>query len=191
MLLESLEIQNFRNLHGKLLFGNGLNIIFGDNGQGKTNWLEAIYTLATTKSFKTNKLNEAIKFDTDEVAYIRGTVHQGEHINRVIQVTLQNNSKILSVNGKKEAVTRYLGQLHAIIFNADEIEIIRGTPEFRRKFLDAGIVGIFPPFVRLNSAIFSLPLQFKARVALEAFASHQLEFIRSAAIVIHVAELPF
>jgi DNA replication and repair protein RecF len=148
MLLESLEIQNFRNLHGKLLFGKGLNIIFGDNGQGKTNWLEAIYTLATSKSFKTAKLNEAIKFDTDEVAYIRGTVHQGEHIDRVIQVTLQNNSKILSVNGKKEAVTRYLGQLHAVVFNADELEIIRGTPEFRRKFLDAGIVGIFPPFVQ-------------------------------------------
>jgi DNA replication and repair protein RecF len=148
MLLESLEIQNFRNLHGKLLFGKGLNIIFGDNGQGKTNWLEAIYTLATSKSFKTAKLNEAIKFDSDEVAYIRGTVHQGEHIDRVIQVTLQNNTKILSVNGKKEAVTRYLGQLHAVVFNADELEIIRGTPEYRRKFLDEGIVGIFPPFVQ-------------------------------------------
>jgi DNA replication and repair protein RecF len=148
MLLESLEIQNFRNLHGKLLFSNGLNIIFGDNGQGKTNWLEAIYTLATTKSFKTSKLHEAIKFDTDEVAYVRGTVHHGEHIDRVIQVTLQNNTKVLSVNGKKEAVTRYLGQLHAVVFNAVELEIVRGTPESRRKFLDAGIVGIFPAFVQ-------------------------------------------
>lgn len=149
MLLESLEIQNFRNLHGKLSFGKGLNIIFGDNGQGKTNWLEAIYTLATSKSFKTAKLHEAIKFDMDEVAYIRGKVHQGEHIDRVIQVTLQNNTKILSVNGKKEAVTRYLGQLHAVIFNADELEIVRGTPEFRRKFLDAELSEFFRRLCRL------------------------------------------
>ena len=148
MLLESLEIQNFRNLQGKVFFQNGLNIIFGENGQGKTNWLEAIYTLATTKSFKTARLQEAIKFDVDEIAYVRGMVQTSAEIQRSIQVTLQGNTKTLSVNGKKETLHRYLGQLHTVIFNADELEIIRGTPEHRRKFLDAGIVGIYPPFVQ-------------------------------------------
>lgn len=148
MLLESIEIRNFRNLRGGFNCGQYLNIILGENGQGKTNWLEAIYILSTTKSFKTVRLQETIKFDTDELAYIRGTVRQSAEIRRTIQVTLQNNSKTLSINGKKETVNRYLGQLHAIIFNADELEIIRGTPEHRRKFLDAGIVGIYPPFVQ-------------------------------------------
>ncbi len=148
MLLESLEVQNFRNLQGKLQFDKGLNIIFGDNGQGKTNYLEAIYTLATSKSFKTSKLQEAIKFDTDEVAYIRGIVRQSAEIHRTIQVTLQGNTKTLSINGKKETVNGYLGQLHTMIFNAEEIETVRGTPENRRKFLDAGIVGIYPAFVQ-------------------------------------------
>ena len=60
MLLELLEAQNCRNLNGKIVCGKGLNIIFGENGQGKTNWLEAIYLLATTKSFKTARLTEAI-----------------------------------------------------------------------------------------------------------------------------------
>lgn len=147
MLLESLEVESFRNLQGRIYCGEHLNIIFGENGQGKTNWLEAIYLLATTKSFKTTRLQDAIKFD-EELAWIRGTVQQSAEIRRTIQVTLQNNSKTLSVNGKKETTTRYLGQLHAVIFNADELEIIRGTPEHRRKFLDAGIVGIYPPFVR-------------------------------------------
>ena len=150
MLLESLSAQNFRNLNGEMLCGKNLNIVFGENGQGKTNWLEAIYLLATTKSFKTARLQEAIKFE-EELAIVRGTVHQGEHIDRVLQVALQGNSKTLSVNNKKEAITRYLGELHAVIFNSDELEIVRGTPEARRKFLDGGIVSIYPPFVQTLS----------------------------------------
>ena len=147
MLLESLEAQNFRNLNGKFACGKTLNIIFGENGQGKTNWLEAIYLLATTKSFKTARLQEAIKFG-EELAIVRGTVHQGEHIDRVLQVALQGNTKSLSVNNKKETIVRFLSQLHAVIFNSDELEIVRGNPEARRKFLDGGIVSIYPPFVQ-------------------------------------------
>ncbi len=147
MLLETLEAENFRNLNGKIICGNGLNIIFGDNGQGKTNWLEAIYLLATTKSFKTARLTEAIKFD-ENLALVRGRVHQGDDINRVLQVAVQGNTKILSVNNKKETVQRFLGQLHAVNFNSDELEIVRGTPDARRKFLDGGIVSIYPPFVQ-------------------------------------------
>ena len=147
MLLETLEAENFRNLNGKILCGNHLNIIFGENGQGKTNWLEAIYLLATTKSFKTARLQEAIKFD-ENLAIVRGRVHQGEDINRVLQVALEGNTKNLSVNKKKETVQRFLGQLHAVNFNSDELEIVRGTPDHRRKFLDGGIVSIYPPFVQ-------------------------------------------
>lgn len=147
MLLETVSAENFRNLNGEITCGKGLNIIFGENGQGKTNWLEAIYLLATTKSFKTARLTEAIKFD-ENLAIVRGRVHQGEDINRVLQVALQGNTKDLSVNNKKETVQRFLGQLHAVNFNSDELEIVRGSPDARRKFLDGGIVSIYPPFVQ-------------------------------------------
>ncbi len=147
MLLELLEAQNFRNLNGKIICGKGLNIIFGENGQGKTNWLEAIYLLATTKSFKTTRLTEAIKFE-EELAIVKGNVRQSEGIMRTLQVALQGNSKILSLNNKRETVQRFLGQLHAVLFNSDELEIVRGGPEARRKFLDGGIVSIYPPFVQ-------------------------------------------
>lgn len=147
MILESLEAENFRNLGGKLTCGTGLNIIFGENGQGKTNWLEAIYLLATTKSFKTAKLTETINFG-EEIAIVRGTVKQSAEISHNLQVFLQGNTKTLSVNNKKETVHRYLGELHAVIFNSDELEIVRGMPEARRKFLDGGIVSIYPPFVQ-------------------------------------------
>ena len=152
MLLETLEAENFRNIHGKIVCGKNLNIFFGENGQGKTNWLEAIYLLATTKSFKTARLQEAIKFD-EKLAIVRGRVHQGEDINRVLQVALEGNTKDLSVNNKKETVQRFLGQLHAVNFNSDELEIVRGTPDARRKFLDGGIVSIYPPFVQTLTII--------------------------------------
>jgi DNA replication and repair protein RecF len=147
MLIESLEAQDFRNLNGKITCGKGLNIIFGENGQGKTNWLEAIYLLATTKSFKTAKLTETIKFG-EELAIVRGTVWQSKEIQHNLQVFLQGNTKTLSVNNKKETINRYLGELHAVIFNSDELEIVRGTPDARRKFLDGGIVSIYPPFIQ-------------------------------------------
>ncbi len=147
MLLELLEAQNFRNLNGKIVCGKGLNIIFGENGQGKTNWLEAIYLLATTKSFKTARLTEAVKFE-EKLAIVKGNVRQSEEIMRVMQVAVEGNSKILSVNNKRETVQRFLGQLHAVLFNSDELEIVRGGPEARRKFLDGGIVSIYPPFVQ-------------------------------------------
>lgn len=147
MLLESLEVHNFRNLSGKILWGNGLNIIYGDNGQGKTNWLEAIYLLATTKSFRTGHLHEAIRFNED-LAVVRGRVVQSAEVSRDLQINLQGNTKSISVNGKREAVTRYLGQLHSVAFTADELNIVRGLPDARRKFLDRGVVALHPAYVQ-------------------------------------------
>lgn len=147
MLLESLEVHHFRNLSGKVSWGPGLNIIYGDNGQGKTNWLEAIYLLATTKSFRTQRPHEAIRFNED-LAVVRGLVGRSLEVHRELQVTLQGNTKSISVNGKRESVARYLGQLHAVAFTADELEIVRGTPEARRKFMDRGVVSLHPAYVQ-------------------------------------------
>lgn len=147
MLLESLEVHNFRNLSGKIFWGNSLNIIYGDNGQGKTNWLEAIYLLATTKSFRTSHLHETIRFGED-LAVVRGRVAQSTEVSRDLQVTFQGNTKSISVNGKREAVTRYLGQLHTVAFTADELNIVRGMPDARRKFLDRGVVALHPAYVQ-------------------------------------------
>lgn len=147
MLLETAEARHFRNLAGHLEFRPELNIFVGDNGQGKTNWLEVIYLLATTRSFRTAHLHEAIKFSED-LAIVRGRVRQSEEIAHELQVGLQGNTKILSINGKKETLNNYLGELHAVIFNSNSLEIIRGHPEARRKFLDDAIVSLSPPFVQ-------------------------------------------
>ena len=150
MLLESLEAHNFRNLSGSITFGNGLNILFGENGQGKTNWLEAIAVLGSARSFRTSKLIEAVAFG-ERSAFIRGNLRESAEIVRELRVVIEGRTKTLSINDKKETVQKYLGHLHAIVFNSDELEIVRGTPEARRRFLDAGIVGLHPPFVQVFS----------------------------------------
>jgi len=147
MLLDSLEVHNFRNLSGKVFWGEGLNIIYGDNGQGKTNWLEAIYLLATTKSFRTQRLQEAIKFDKD-LAVVRGRVSQSQEVQREMQVNLQGSTKSIAVNGKRESIARYLGQLHIVAFTADELDVVRGMPEARRRFIDRGVVSLHHAYVQ-------------------------------------------
>ncbi len=150
MLLETLEAHCFRNLSGKVSWGAGLNIIYGDNGQGKTNWLEAIYLLATSKSFRTQKPQDAVRFD-EELAVVRGRVARSEEVQRDLQVAIQNNTKTLSINGKRESVARYLGQIHVVAFTADELEVVRGAPEARRKFLDRGVVSMQHAYVQTLS----------------------------------------
>jgi len=147
MILRSVEAQGFRNLAGKNVWGDGLNILYGNNGQGKTNWLEAIYLLAHTKSFRTSKLHEAIQFGSD-AAYLRAEVAQNESITRELQISLQGKNKIISINGKREPISRYAGQLHTVAFTSDELDVVRGVPDARRKFLDRGVVSLHPGYAQ-------------------------------------------
>ncbi|HST53329.1 MAG TPA: DNA replication and repair protein RecF [Pyrinomonadaceae bacterium] len=147
MLLESIEVHNLRNLGGEVLWGNGLNIILGENGQGKTNWLEAIYLLATTKSFRTQRPQEVIRFD-ENLAVVRGRVARSLGVYRDLQVTLQGNSKSFSLNGKRDTVANYLSQLHIVAFTADELEVVRGGPDSRRRFLDRGVISLHHSYVQ-------------------------------------------
>src|SRR5919106_3589154 len=147
MLLSATEAINFRNLSGRIEWGSRLNIIFGNNGQGKTNWLEAIYVLARTKSFRTQRLQEAIKFG-EQVAVIKGTVTTGLNLERELQVSLQDNSKTIFVNTKRETLARYLTQLQIFSFTATDLEVVRGVPEARRRFLDRGISSLRPAYLK-------------------------------------------
>lgn len=150
MILEAIEAHQFRNLSGTILWGPGLNIISGNNGQGKTNWLEAIYLLSRTKSFRTQRLQESIRFGED-TAFVRGRVSRGTDLQRDLQVTLQGSKKMNSVNGKKETLTRYLGQLQVFAFTAEELEVVRGAAEARRRFIDRGAASLRPAFVQTLS----------------------------------------
>jgi len=162
MLLSAIEAINFRNLSGKIAWGSRLNIIYGNNGQGKTNWLEAINVLARTKSFRTQRLQEAIRFG-ETLAIVRGTVTAGESLERHLQVSLQENTKAIFVNQKKESLTRYLSQLPVFSFTAPDLEIVRGAPESRRRFLDRGVSSIKPAYLQ-TMADYTRVLKQKNRI---------------------------
>jgi DNA replication and repair protein RecF len=147
MILDFIEAGNFRNLSGRISWGHGLNIIFGNNGQGKTNWLEAIYVLSRSKSFRTQRLQEAIRFGQD-TAFVRGQVTRGADVRRDLQLTIQGNAKTISINGKREPLARYLGQLQVFSFTAAELEVVRGVPEARRRFIDRGVASLQPSYVQ-------------------------------------------
>jgi DNA replication and repair protein RecF len=142
MRIRTTTAQNFRNLSGEIAAGPGLNILLGENGQ------EAIYTLASTRSFRTARLQEAVRFG-ERLAIVSAVVEESPEISRKLQVAIEGSSKTLTLNDKKESAARYLGQLHAVLFNAESLETVRGLPEARRKFLDDGIVSLHPPFVQV------------------------------------------
>lgn len=150
VLLKSIRTESFRNLRGSIDCGRGINILYGNNGQGKTNWLEAVYLLAYAKSFRARYLHETINFN-QSTASISGTVTRGNGIERELEVHLQPSSKQTLVNGKRESLARYAAQLHAVCFTADELEVIRGGPEARRNFIDRGAISLHPSYIQTLS----------------------------------------
>ena len=145
-----MEVQNFRNLKGVIDCSPGINILYGNNGQGKTNWLESIQLLAHAKSFRTHHLRETLTFG-EATGIVTGLVHRGDAIDRQLRIAIQQNTRQTFINGKREPVARYLTQLHAVWFTADELEVVRGGPDARRNFLDRGVTSLHPPYAQTIS----------------------------------------
>lgn len=137
MVITSLELTNFRNYTSlKLDFDNGTNILYGDNAQGKTNVLEAIYFCATTKSHKGSKDREAVNFDSEE-AHIRTNLLK-ENIDYRIDMHLRKNkAKAIAINGQKcKKAAELLGLLNVVVFSPEDLAIIKSSPSYRRNFVD-------------------------------------------------------
>lgn len=137
MIIKSLELENFRN-YGTLSinFDSGTNILYGDNAQGKTNLLEAIYLSATTKSHKGSKDRDIIRFKAEE-AHIRTYVIKDGLENRVDMHLRKNKSKGIAINGQKiKKAAELLGLLNVVFFSPEDLSIIKNGPSERRRFVD-------------------------------------------------------
>lgn len=137
MIVSSLELSNFRNYETlSINFDSGINILYGDNAQGKTNVLEAIYMSGTTKSHKGKKDKETIRFGQDE-AHIRTTVLKHGQ-NYQIDMHIKNHkTKGIAINQVPiKKASDLFGILNLIFFSPEDLNIIKDGPAERRRFLD-------------------------------------------------------
>lgn len=137
MIIKSLELTNYRNYESlELQFDSGTNILYGDNAQGKTNILEAIYISATTKSHKGSKDKEIINFDEEE-AHIR-TYIERDHIDTKVDMHLRKSkSKFIAVDGQKlKKAADLLGICNVVVFSPEDLGIIKNGPAEKRRFID-------------------------------------------------------
>ncbi len=149
MWLKTLEADRLRNLRAvQLDLGAGLTVIAGRNAQGKTSLLEAAHLLATGRSFRTRRSDDLISWDGGPLR-VAGTVHA--RVGRTgLTVVIDGPQRSLLVDGQESPdLESFIGRLNVIDLTADRMKVVRGGPEDRRKFLDRGIVGLEPSFLRV------------------------------------------
>ena len=137
MYLEKLLLQNFRNYSSlNIKLNPHVNIIYGNNAQGKTNLLESIYVLGLTKSHLL-QLDSHLITTCKEFYKIKGIVKKNK-IKTTYEVNCNLNKKILKIDGQEiKKISDYINNsLNIIIFYPEDLEIIKGSPNIRRNFLN-------------------------------------------------------
>lgn len=137
MIVESINLENYRNYKElSMNFIEGTNILYGDNAQGKTNILEAMYVCSTTKSHRGSRDKELIKFGEDE-SHIKLIVKKNDLPYRIDMHIKKNKSKGIAVNGIPiKRASELFGIVNVILFSPEDLSIIKNGPSERRRFID-------------------------------------------------------
>lgn len=137
MIIKSIELADYRNYEELTMeFDKGTTILFGDNAQGKTNILEAVYLAATTKSHKGSKDKEIIRFGMEE-AHIRTYLEKEGVETRVDMHLRKAGSKGIAIDGQKiKRAADLLGLCNVVFFSPEDLGIIKNGPSERRRFVD-------------------------------------------------------
>ena len=149
MHVKQLKLENFRNYETLAIEpGAELNVFVGRNAQGKSNLLESLYVLATSKSTRAAKDTELIRFGQPS-ARVTADVIREKNSDIEIELTLsQTEKKAAQINGVRHTrLAEVIGQVNAVLFDSGDLEIIRGEPSVRRRFLDLEIAQTSPRYV--------------------------------------------
>lgn len=149
MRITFLHLTNFRNyLEERVEPEPGINLFVGSNGQGKSALLEASYLLATSKSHRTSRDSDLIRVGSDW-ARVAGEVDRDERGEILLDITLaRREKKTVRINrAKHDKVGDIVGQLNAVIFSSADLDMIKGDPSFRRRFLNLEISQVSPQYV--------------------------------------------
>jgi DNA replication and repair protein RecF len=145
--LTTLEVARLRNLETNHIdLSPGLTVVVGKNGQGKTSLLEAVYLLGTGRSFRTRRLDDLIAWSGGPLQVRARLIHRlGE---RGVAVVAEPGSRHLLVDDNERELEDYLGHLDVVDLAWDRMQVLRGGPEERRRFLDRGVVSERASYLR-------------------------------------------
>ena len=164
MIIESLDLKNYRNYDIlNMNFDKNVNIIYGDNAQGKTNILESIYFCATSKSHRGSKDKDIVKFGESE-SHIKANVIKNDISYRIDMHLKSNKPKGIAVNGIpiKKAVDLF-GIINVVLFSPEDLNIIKDGPSQRRRFMDMELLKelAFNPSEEMISSLDIWDMQFE------------------------------
>lgn len=147
MWLQELTLTNFRNYKTcQVNFSPHLNVFLGQNAQGKTNFLEAIYFLALTRSHRTRADRDLIHFDKDFLNLTGRLQRMTGAVN--LDIDLSTKGRIIKVNHLKQAkLSDYIGTMTVVLFAPEDLQLVKGAPSLRRKFLDIDLGQIKPIYL--------------------------------------------
>ena len=136
MYIKKIKLHDFRNYKSlNVTLTKGINIIYGENAQGKTNLLESIYVLGLTKSHRSFIDNNLINNDSEYLT-IEGIVNNNR-IDNKLNIYIDNRAKVLKFNNNTiKKISDYISLMNIIIFYPDDLELIKGSPIIRRKYLN-------------------------------------------------------
>ena len=137
MYISSLKLADFRNIVSlHMEFSQGTNILYGENAQGKTNILESLYMISTTKSHRGVRDRVMIRFGVEE-SHIRSLIMKGGIDYRVDMHLRKNKSKGIAINGQRiRKASELIGLLHIVFFSPEDLGIVKNGPAERRRFMD-------------------------------------------------------
>jgi DNA replication and repair protein RecF len=139
LYIKELKLKNYRNYEDVTIqFENKVNVILGENAQGKTNIMESIYVLAMAKSHRTSNDKELIRWDK-EYAKIEGSVEKHNR-STVLQLVISKKGKRAKLNHiEQEKLSQYVGAMNVIMFAPEDLNLVKGSPQVRRRFIDMEI----------------------------------------------------
>jgi DNA replication and repair protein recF len=138
MRIKRLKVENFRNLEKlDIEFSDGVNIIYGNNAQGKTNIIEAIYIFSFGKSFRANRDIELLKFDKEYFVSNIEIMKKDRELKMDFGFDKISNKKMIKVNGViQKKISDIIGKLNVVVFKPEDIKIVTDAPSVRRKYID-------------------------------------------------------
>ena len=146
MLVKKLYINNFRNLNNTQFIPiKEMNVICGENAQGKTNLIEAIWLFTGAKSFRGNKDNELINFNCEKAKLV--LEFEAEGVEKTAEIIIDTKRNAVLNEKKLSSAAALAGKFCAIVFSPDDIGLVTEGPKKRRRFMDIAISQIHPSYL--------------------------------------------